>query len=374
MNLSAAYSIARSSVLLLNIFQANYDIFLAAQEDRVDDVAKYLNVAKVDIDLTDQYGTTLLNRASSYSSNEVMRFLLKKGADVDKADNRGMTPLHSACVKRYWVCGLNRKFKIPKDKQLKTIMLLLDNGAQVDIADKKGRAPLHHAAMRRNKTIIELLLQKEVNVNLADKDGEIPLHHALQGYGKKSEKGTEVVKLLLENGSEVNKASDGGETPLLLSRRSWNGGGKGTIQVLLEYGADIDEIWPETFAAYPPGTTMVAVLKREYPNDYPIFLAIVAKKKEKDLLQKKLEEEKILKQIEVFTFRNRSRIKMELIEQRDNQNNEENEEDNETKYKTIIKNVNYKCGTEQNSLPLSPIFSARSKSAAEFLDYAKYDE
>ena len=57
--------------------------------------------------------------------------------------------------------------------------LLLENGAEVDKMDNSGRTPLHLAAVRRSSSkIIIILLKKRAQVNLKDNSGKTPLHYA----------------------------------------------------------------------------------------------------------------------------------------------------------------------------------------------------
>jgi ankyrin repeat protein len=347
MNLSSLYPLARSMLLLAKIWHAESDIYDAVREDRVDDVATYLNLTKADIDKTDEYGQTLLNIASSRSSHELVELLLKKGADSNKADNRGNTPLHLACEKRYCE-GYHKterikREKIEQEKQVKIAILLLNNGAQVDAPNNKGHTPLHLAAYGGHKDLTKLLMQKEANINLADKKGITALHYALT-YGKESEG---VVEALLENNADVNKASYDGETPLAYS---WCLAAAPAIKMLLEHGASIDVAYYNLYLRRRTTIRDELMNSQHHADDKHIFLAIIAKKKEKDLLEKKLRLEKEMKENAIkseIKLRNSKRVVINRKKEKD---------------------IYYQCSKNQNNISLEPILSVRSPGLVKFLN------
>ena len=72
---------------------------------------------------------------------EVTRLLLDKGAEVDRANDGGGTPLFVAC----------------QEGRADAARLLLDNGAKVDMAEKDGRTPLDIAKSQGHSSIVALL-------------------------------------------------------------------------------------------------------------------------------------------------------------------------------------------------------------------------
>ncbi|MDO5464405.1 MAG: ankyrin repeat domain-containing protein, partial [Akkermansia sp.] len=90
------------------------------------------------------------------------------------------------------------------------VSLLIAAGANVNKADKYGWTPLCNAAHKGRTECVRLLLAAPgIDVNKAEKDGETPLYRAAcNGH-------TECVKLLLAApGIDVNKADNDGWTPL----------------------------------------------------------------------------------------------------------------------------------------------------------------
>ncbi|MBQ3526864.1 MAG: ankyrin repeat domain-containing protein [Akkermansia sp.] len=130
-----------------------------------------------------------------YGNPDKLQLLITAGADVNKADKDGKTPLYRAA-----------KFGHPECVKL----LLAAPGIDVNKANKKGYTPLQMAAWKGHPECVKLLLAAPgIDVNKADGDGWTPLYWAA-GKGH-----TECVKLLLAApGIDVNKADKKGFTPL----------------------------------------------------------------------------------------------------------------------------------------------------------------
>ena len=143
--------------------------------------------------MTDGYGQALL-AACEKNDVKTVALLMTAGADVNKADKDGETPLH--CASRI--------------DHTETVRLLIAAGADVNKANKRGETPLHAATGKLNTeiVIVKLLIAAGADVNKANKRGEPPLYRASHlGH-------TEAVKLLVAAGADVNKAEKDGETPL----------------------------------------------------------------------------------------------------------------------------------------------------------------
>ena len=101
--------------------------------------------------------------------------------------------------------------------------LLLDNGAEVDRANQNGATPLHIACCTGHVDLARLLLDNGAEVNRAMKDGATPLLIACyNGH-------VDAARLLLDNGAEVNRATTWG-TPLSAAKSQ----GRSSIVALLE--------------------------------------------------------------------------------------------------------------------------------------------
>ena len=138
----------------------------------------------------DNEGRTFFNLAvksgcRSKMSKTVFDWLMGNGANVNAADNAGMTPLMHAC---------NGDFSDREAQQL----VLLEAGADVGAKDSQGRTALHYVAMNddRNanlaKTFADMLYSfGKPDANLADNDGKTALDYATERNNE------ELVKFLL---------------------------------------------------------------------------------------------------------------------------------------------------------------------------------
>ncbi|KAL8245304.1 hypothetical protein R6Q59_011562 [Mikania micrantha] len=84
----------------------------------------------VSINRADQYGWTVLHRASFKGRADIVQILIKKGVDLDARDNDGYTALHCAV----------------ESGHAEVIELLVKNGADVDARTIKGATALQIAA------------------------------------------------------------------------------------------------------------------------------------------------------------------------------------------------------------------------------------
>ena len=74
----------------------NMDIFEASKSGNLE-VVKVLLKSGADVNVKDNWGWTPLMWECSYGHLEVVKFLLKNGADVNVKSNYGSTPLVAAC-------------------------------------------------------------------------------------------------------------------------------------------------------------------------------------------------------------------------------------------------------------------------------------
>uniref|UniRef100_A0A6C0IEV0 Uncharacterized protein n=1 Tax=viral metagenome TaxID=1070528 RepID=A0A6C0IEV0_9ZZZZ len=109
----------------MNDQQKLYD---AASEGNVQEIEKLmeLNKSNVDIVITSNKSTPLMV-ACFFGNYEVAKSLLHHGADVNKENNNGDTPLITVCKK-----------KNPTQDDLDIIKMLIKNGAELNKKNKTG--------------------------------------------------------------------------------------------------------------------------------------------------------------------------------------------------------------------------------------------
>jgi len=167
--------------------------------------------------------------SKTFSSEEMVYFLLRNGADSNAKANYGWTPLHYAS-----------KYS-NSDSSLATVEALLRNGADSNAKDDYDDVtPLHVASKNSAEgstsslTTVDLLLKNGADPNAKDYDDETPLHIASRDSNYTSS--LETIALLLKNGADPNMKAKYNYTPLrfaLLSSIS----PIATVKLFLRYGA-----------------------------------------------------------------------------------------------------------------------------------------
>jgi ankyrin repeat protein len=136
------------------------DIFEASAVGKFDIVAHQIFKYPNSLNNYSEDGFTPLGLAAYFGNEEIARYLVLKGADVNLPSTNGYFtyPLHSAIAGNFT--------SIAK--------MLIENGALVNCSQKAGITPLHSAAENGNVEIIILLLEKGANVNIRMEGGKLP--------------------------------------------------------------------------------------------------------------------------------------------------------------------------------------------------------
>uniref|UniRef100_A0A8C6MFT4 Ankyrin repeat and sterile alpha motif domain containing 6 n=1 Tax=Nothobranchius furzeri TaxID=105023 RepID=A0A8C6MFT4_NOTFU len=191
--------------------------------------------APVPVDYTDEEGNTALQFASASGHENLVRFLLRKGASVDSRNNCGWTPLMQAA----------------RSGHLTVAHILLENGADKNGRNRLGASVLTMAARGGHVHVVKLLLECGAYVDDYDHLSAAPDGATNGGGGRDfmditalmvaAQHGHEAtVCLLLEWGSDVNISHETtGWRPLMAATLS----GKVAIaQQLVECGANPNQV------------------------------------------------------------------------------------------------------------------------------------
>ena len=114
------------------------------------DIARYLIEQGADINLKDKENDSPLHYVAIVGNLEIAKLLLARDVtSVNEGDNHQMTPLHLACERGH----------------LDIITLLLDSGADIDARDRLGRNALMCACASRSMAVVETLIQRGADIN-----------------------------------------------------------------------------------------------------------------------------------------------------------------------------------------------------------------
>nr|MBC7612612.1 ankyrin repeat domain-containing protein [Pseudopedobacter sp.] len=137
----------------------NLTLFEAAAAGKFDVVAHEVFKNPEKINDYSEDGFTALGLAAYFGREEVARYLVLKGAEVNLPSNNGFNvfPLHSAAA----------------GSHTSIARMLIENKAEVNVLQKSGVSPLHSAAQNGNIEIIILLLEKGAKVDSRMEGGKL---------------------------------------------------------------------------------------------------------------------------------------------------------------------------------------------------------
>ena len=216
--------------------QGGFTPLLYAAREGCIECAKELVAGGADLDLPDPHRVTPLNMALLNLHFDLAAYLIEAGADINKWDLYGRSPLYLAAdMSTIPVMGNGEMVVLPSMDKLKALdvaRLLLDKGANVN-AQLKRRPPYRNVPQDRGGDSILSM-------------GATPLLRAARAGD------TPMVQLLLEHGALVDLPSNQGVTPLMAAagveyglrvtrgRNRTEEGVLTTMRALLDAGADIE--------------------------------------------------------------------------------------------------------------------------------------
>lgn len=168
-------------------------------------------------------GDTALHLAAAAARDQVVKLLLKAGANPNASGNhRRSRPLH------YAADGIPDLPAFDGGKQVATLKLLLDFGAEIDAQDKNGATALHRAVRARCADAVRFLLNRCCNPIIRNKSGSTPFHLAVQntgrgGTGKKNAISGQhsIIEAFLEKGLSPNCRDAQGKTVIESAKSTW---------------------------------------------------------------------------------------------------------------------------------------------------------
>lgn len=167
-------------------------------------MAKKLLAAKINFEITDEYGMTPLMHAAEAGMHEVLVLMLRAHAKTEATTSENITALYLAAAAGEENC----------------VHQLIKYGAHFNVASNVGRTPLFEAALEGREDVVRILLHHHANMEITDMDGRTPLMAAV------SKGHTQIVKMLLAAGAQANVVSKRNKNAL------WYAGVKDDVEML----------------------------------------------------------------------------------------------------------------------------------------------
>lgn len=127
---------------------------------------------------------------------EKAKLLLDQGAEINRQDIYGKTPMHYLVSHTSWESEVGA-----------VIEMLIVKGAELEVRDTRGRTPIHYV---RSPTVLDLLVKHGVDVEARDQGGNTPLQSLLADYSDLRE--AEMIQSLVATGADVTVRNCLGET------------------------------------------------------------------------------------------------------------------------------------------------------------------
>lgn len=172
------------------------------------DTIKIEQLLQSGVDINTQHpnsGTTVLMIASSYYYyDDMVEFLIGKGAHVNLKDSEGKTAL-------LW----------SSSNSLENAKILIANGAKVDEPANDGMTPFIQATLGVSSGKVPIEMCDRLLKNGAKINAELKRQSALKWtalHYAATNGDAELVKYLIKHGANVNKATGEGSSPLFLAK------------------------------------------------------------------------------------------------------------------------------------------------------------
>ena len=192
----------------------------AAGSNDVAKIEKLLHLPQDPDEMSFELGRRPFFVSCQRGHEKAARLLLEARAELDRADDHGVSPLSAACLEGH--AGI--------------VSMLLEAKADQDRANVRGSIPLLRACSHGHLAVVQLLLEAG-----ADKDwtGEVAHGRTLTPLAAASFRGfQEIVRVLLAARADANKVDSRSLTPLMLVPAN---GDSEIARILLEAKADMSK-------------------------------------------------------------------------------------------------------------------------------------
>lgn len=181
------------------------------------DTLTWFNGKAVNYEVKDRQGWRLMHHAAKVGNISAAKFLQDKGQDIDQEVTRGITPLMIALAYR----------------QDEMVFWLLKKGARINARDNLGQSVMHYVARFSEEQMVRLLIKYHPTINVPDGNGRTPLHYAAI-LGR-----NDMVKTLLNYGAIAVFKDNGHCSPI---HHAAMGNHNKVVETFLEYGVHVDDL------------------------------------------------------------------------------------------------------------------------------------
>lgn len=166
--------------------------------------------------------------------------LIQKGADIN---NSCSAMVLNPRTKNYKLTTSTLLMEAIKCKQPEVVKYLVEHGADVNRANSEGVTPLMLAIRisDNNINLVDFFLKHKADIEHKDFSGNTPLSGAV-AMGKKS-----AVKSLIESGANLDNPTSKGYTPVMIAVMANQ---PEILQMLLNSGADINKPHPQKWTVF----------------------------------------------------------------------------------------------------------------------------
>ncbi|MES2273120.1 MAG: ankyrin repeat domain-containing protein [Chlamydiota bacterium] len=155
-------------------------------------VERLISTRRISPNIQNREKETPLHHAARENSVEMIRCLVKWGADLNALNKNLQSPLHHSLIRGHTKASLE----------------LIDLGAKIEGADFLQRTPLYFALQEGCDQVVYKLFEKGISIRAELKKGILLLHAACLG-GK-----IDFVKAIIKKGGDINSCDAHGCSPL----------------------------------------------------------------------------------------------------------------------------------------------------------------
>ena len=224
-------------------------LYLASSHGQTETIRWLLRKGEDVNQLRGYYGCPL-STAAAHGHEDAIKLLLASGADPNQSGGEFGNPLQSAAAEGHepivttllaskasvnqiggdWHAAIIAASQVPDPKISNAIVCrLLQAGADVKVTSRDGTTALHEASKVGNNEIIRCLIENGAEIDAQTDDGRTPLYFACYESNK------EAIRALIDKGANVNAVNKRGRSSLHILASSGN---DAMVKLLLDDGAD----------------------------------------------------------------------------------------------------------------------------------------